>query len=158
MSFHMVNPYCRNIVLNFVVRPEHGERPFFVDPAYWASAKGMAVLCGYENGTGELVITANNLVPLGVYTAWFVTDGGPYPAVPKNSTFTGDGFDPNRLIVNSRGQLQYYITHLNYNPFVGIPANGRILRINSIVIALHTDNTTHGLRPGPHVEHIAGNV
>lgn len=150
--------FCKQIILNFVEDPVHGERPFHVNPAYWSSAKGKAILCGYKDNKGELVITAINLVPLGIYTAWFITDQGPYPAAPKNVTFSEDGFDPNRLIVNSKGQLQYYITHLNYNPFEGIPVGNRFLKIRSIVLALHTDNTTHGLEPGPHVEHIAGSL
>lgn len=149
-----MNRYCKNIVLN----SSTGERPFFTDPTYWASAKGAAVLCGYENNKGELIITANNLVPLGLYTAWFVTDTGSYPAAPKNVTFTSDGFDPNRLVVNSKGLLQYYIAHLDFNPFEGFPINGKVSKINSIVLALHTDNRTHGIEPGPHFAHLAGNL
>jgi hypothetical protein len=148
-----MNPFCRNIVLNIA---EQAEKPFYVDAAYWYSARGTAILCGYNNNTGQLVITAKNLVPLGVYTAWFITDHGPYPSAPKNSTFTEDGFDPNRLIVNSKGQLQYYVAHLDYNPFIGIPSDNKVHRIKSIILALHPDNTTHGLKPGPVIDHLEG--
>jgi hypothetical protein len=142
-------------MLNIV---ENVEKPFYVDQTYWSLARGQTILCGYDNNRGELIITAKSLLPIGVYTAWFITDKGPYPAAPQNSTFTEDGFDPNRLIVNSKGELQYYITHLDYNPFIGIPSDNQVLRIRSIILALHPDNTTHGLKPGPVVDHLAGHL
>lgn len=152
-----VNRVCKNIKLNSITQPKNGI-PFFVDKEYWASAKGAAVLCGYDNKRGELVITAYNLMPLGLYTAWFITESGSYPAAPKNVTFTEDGFDPNRLIVNSKGQLQYYIAHLDFNPFDGFPTNSKTSKITGIVLALHLDNRTNGIKPGPHVPHLSGSI
>jgi hypothetical protein len=148
-----MNQYCKNIT--FSVIPE--QKPSHIDANYWAKAKGTAILCGYPNNTGKLVITAQNLIPLGVYTAWFITDQGAYPSSPTNVEYTADGFDPNRLIVNSKGQLPYYIAHLNYNPFIGIP-NNAFGPVRSIVIAWHPDNLTHGLKPGPHNSHLSADV
>jgi hypothetical protein len=149
-----MNRFCKNITLSVV--PE--EKPFHIDVNYWSSGKGLAVLCGYMNNTGEVVISAENLIPLGVYTAWFITDKGPYPLSPINVTFTEDGFDPNRLIVNSKGQLPYYIAHLDYNPFNGIQTNNGVVSIRKIVLAWHPDNLTHGLKPGPHNSHLSGEL
>jgi hypothetical protein len=150
--------YCKSIPLKPILQPVHGEIPFYIKPEYWTSAIGNTMLCGYPDGTGQLVVRAKNLHPSGVYTVWFVTDQGAYPAAPKGATFTSDGFDPNRPIVNSKGELQYYIAHLNYNPIDGIPMNNQKMKILSVVLAFHPDNTTHGLVPGPHVEHLSGSV
>ncbi|WP_408008375.1 hypothetical protein ACJROX_27580 [Pseudalkalibacillus sp. A8] len=149
-----MNQFCKNITLN--VLPE--EKPNYISTEYWSASKGMGVLCGYPNNTGTFIVTAQNLVPSGVYTAWFVTDNGAYPSAPKNVIFTEDGYDPNRLIVNSKGQLQYYIAQLDYNPFEGIPTNDGKMPVRKIVLAFHQDNTTHGLKPGPHISHLSGEL
>jgi hypothetical protein len=52
-----MNQYCKNIT--FSVIPE--QKPSHIDANYWAKAKGTAILCGYPNNTGELVITAQTL-------------------------------------------------------------------------------------------------
>jgi hypothetical protein len=149
-----MNPFCKTINLNVLLE----ERPTYIAEEYWAESKGVAILCGYPNDTGELILRAYHLVPSGVYTSWFVTDNRAYPSAPKNVTFTEDGYDPNRLIVNSKGQLQYYIAHLDYDPLTGIPTDEGMLPIRKIVLALHPDNTTHGLQPGPHFSHLSGEL
>jgi hypothetical protein len=147
----MTNQLCKNISLRVI--PE--QKPSHIDMNYWSSAKGEAVLCGYPNNTGEVIITAQNLIPFGVYTAWFVTDQGSFPSAPKNITFTEDGFDPNRLIVNSKGLLPYYVAHFDYNPFIGIPLNG-LHPVKKVVLDWHPDHLTHGVTPGPHLSHLSG--
>lgn len=147
------NPNCKKVFLD-----EHGEKPDFVNADYWSSATGIATLCGYHPYCGEVVIIAQNLIPLGVYTAWFVTEEGAYPAAPKNVTYTEDSFDPNRLIVNSLGQLQYYIAHLDYNPLLGYPVDNSLVPIQKVVLALHTDGRTWGIKPGPHFSHLVGSM
>ncbi|MCF6095202.1 hypothetical protein L1765_14660 [Microaerobacter geothermalis] len=149
---------CIKVKLTVPEQPSHGGIPGYVKESYWRSAKGTAILCRYSDRHGEIIIEANNLLPLGVYTAWFVTDTGPYPAASRGATYTSDGFDPNRVIVNKNGQLQYYIAHLNFDPFKGVPIDSTVHKIKSIVLAFHTDGTTHGTIPGPHVEHLTGMV
>ncbi|MHB8171762.1 MAG: hypothetical protein ACYDG6_09485 [Thermincolia bacterium] len=155
---------CANILLKPApvypkVNNEHlGGIPEFISSAYWNSASGQAILCSWQNGQGELVVTATNLVPQGVYTAWFITDRGAMPAAPLRAEYTADGYDPNRLVVNMNGTLNYYIAHLDYDPFKGIPYDGGVARINSVVLAYHPDGQTHGRRVGPHYEHLMGLV
>jgi len=156
--------HCANVLLKPApVQPEaHNEHlggiPEAISSAYWNSASGRAILCSWQNGQGEIAVTAENLVPQGVYTAWFITDRGPYPAAPQGAEFTADGWDPNRLVVNKDGTLNYYIAHLDYDPFKGIPHEGGVARITAIVLAYHPDGQTHGRRLGPHFEHLMGPV
>ena len=59
----------------------------------------------------------------------------------------------NRLIVNGNGNLNYYIAPLDFNPFKGMPTPRGLAKIQKVILAFHTDGTTHGRSPGtPKVE------
>jgi hypothetical protein len=131
--------------LNFSV--VSANRPPVIDADYWAQAAAVGEVCGQKN-SGHIEVSARGLVPLGVYTLFFATDRGPFPAAPIDADYTADGFDPNRLIVNGNGVLNYYIAPLNFNPFKGIPVNGGIACIQGVSINFHGNRTTNGLSPG----------
>ncbi|VBB05407.1 Hypothetical protein LUCI_0616 [Lucifera butyrica] len=133
---------CR---LRFSVVPAN--RPAFVDPAFWAQARAKGEVCG-DGDTGYIEISAEGLVPLGVYTVFFLTDQGPYPAAPTGVYYTGDGGDPNRLTVNGAGAVSYYVAPLNYNPFHGISLLSGLHVIQGVIINFHSDRLSHGLSPG----------
>ena len=127
-------------------------RPPAIAQAFWLQATATGEICG-RGSEGHLQISAQGLISLGVYTAFFVTDRGLWPAAPLGAVYTADGFDPNRLIVNSNGVLNYYVAPLDFNPLRGIPTPGGLARISSIIISLHTDRLTHGLSIGePNVD------
>lgn len=122
-------------------------RPSALTVNYWTQATAVGEICG-EKQYGHIEISAQGLVSLGVYTVFFITDRGYFPAAPLNADYTSDGFDPNRLVVNSNGTLNYYIAQFNYNPFRGIPTTGGIAQIQAVAINFHSDRTTYGLSPG----------
>jgi hypothetical protein len=122
-------------------------RPSAVDATFWAQATATGEICG-DGNTGHIEISGQGLIPLGVYTVFFTTDRGPIPAAPTGADYTSDGFDPNRLVVNGNGILNYYIAPLNFNPFSGIPVTGGIATIQGVTINFHGDRSTNGLSPG----------
>jgi hypothetical protein len=122
-------------------------RPPTIAVPFWAQATAKGVVCGEDN-TGHIEVSAQGLVPLGVYTVWFLTDKGTFPAAPTNAAFTSDGADPNRLVVNSNGVLNYYIALLDFNPFKGVPITGGTATIQGVAITYNIDRTTHGTSPG----------
>ncbi|MCX7780314.1 MAG: hypothetical protein N2491_05245 [Negativicutes bacterium] len=132
--------------LEFAVIPQN--RPPTIDAGYWIQASAIGEVCGYDH-SGSISISAEGLVPLGVYTVWFATDRGLRPAAPLDAVYTADGFDPNRLVVNSDGILNYYIAPLDFNPFKGIPLPGGARAIiQRVVIGFHGNRTTNGTVPG----------
>ncbi|MDU2064329.1 MAG: hypothetical protein E6713_05740 [Sporomusaceae bacterium] len=122
-------------------------KPATVAANFWSQATATGEICG-EKQYGHIEITANGLLPLGVYTVFFITDRGYYPAAPLDAVYTSDGFDPNRLVVNSNGIVNYYIAQFNYNPFRGIPTASGLARIQGVAINYHLDRTTYGMSPG----------
>lgn len=139
------NGFCGCCRLIFAPIPAN--RPPAIDTAFWVQATARGEVCG-EPEAGHIEIRAQGLIPLGVYTLWFLTDRGPFPAAPLDANYAADGFDPNRLVVNANGVLNYYIAPLDYNPFRGIPVPGGFASIQSVVITLNTNRTTNGLSPG----------
>ena len=133
--------------LNFNILPAN--KPAAVDAGFWVQATASGEICGYDCG-GSISISAEGLIPLGVYTVWFETDRGLRPAAPTDAVFTADGFDPNRLVVNSDGILNYYVAPLNFNPFKGIPVQGSksTAIIYGVVIGFNSYRTTNGTVPG----------
>lgn len=150
--------HCVKVPLAVGTDPVHSRRPSFVDQGYWFSAGGEAYLCRWPNDRGEIIVTAKRLIPQGVYTVWFNTVGGVHPAAPTNIEWPADGFDPNRAIVDKNGNLYYYIAHLNYDPFTGYPAGTERHAVTQVILAYHTDGTTHGQQVGPHTDHLVGAV
>lgn len=122
-------------------------RPSWVALPAWLQATATGEICGKGN-EGHIEVSAQGLVPLGVYTLFFVTDRGVWPAAPLGVTYTADGFDPNRLIVNSDGTLNYYVAPLDYNPFRGIPTPNGVAKITNIIISMHTNRLTNGINLG----------
>lgn len=133
--------------LNFNILPVN--RPAAVDAGFWVQATASGEICGYDCG-GSISISAEGLIPLGVYTVWFETDRGLRPAAPTDAVYTADGFDPNRLVVNSDGILNYYVAPLNFNPFRGIPVQGSksTAIIYGVVIGFNSYRITNGTVPG----------
>ena len=125
-------------------------KPAMITTDFWMQATATGELCGHGN-CGSIAVSASGLIPAGIYTLWFLTDKGPYPAAPTDADFS-DGScncDPNRLLVNSAGILNYYIAPLNFNPFKGIPLEtGGVAKIQNVAIAYHSDRVTHGSSPG----------
>ncbi len=122
-------------------------RPSWVALASWLQATATGEICGKGN-EGHIQISAQGLVPLGVYTLFFVTDRGVWPAAPLGVVYTADGFDPNRLIVNSDGTLNYYVAPLDYNPLRGIPTPNGLAKITGVIISMHTNRLTNGINLG----------
>lgn len=133
--------------LDFTILPAN--RPPAIDAGFWVQATASGEVCGYDGG-GSISISAEGLIPLGVYTVWFATDRGLRPAAPTDAVYTADGYDPNRLVVNSDGVLNYYIAPLDFNPFSGIPLPNSKSRaiIQGVVIGFHSNRTTNGIVPG----------
>lgn len=125
-------------------------KPPTIDGGYWVQATATGEVCGYDNNTGSISISAEKLIPQGVYTVWFVTDRGLRPAAPTDAIYTADGLDPNRLMVNSAGVLNYYIAPLDFNPLRGIPLTGSKVRaaIQGVIIGFHSNRITNGTVPG----------
>lgn len=125
-------------------------KPPAIDAGFWVQATASGEVCGFDNGSGSISISAEGLIPQGVYTVWFVTDRGLRPAAPTDAVYTADGFDPNRLVVNGAGILNYYIAPLNFNPLRGIPLTGNKGRaiIQGVVIGFHSNRLTNGAVPG----------
>ena len=134
--------------LEFDILPTN--RPSAIDARFWVRATASGEVCGYDNDSGSISLSAEGLIPLGVYTAWFVTDRGLKPAAPTDAIYTADGLDPNRLVVNSDGVLNYYIAPLNFNPFRGIPLPESKVKavIQGVVIGFNSNRTTNGMVPG----------
>lgn len=130
-----------------IFTPIPANRPPVIDPAYWVQATAIGEVCG-EGNEGHIEVSAQGLIPLGVYTIWFITDRGPFPAAPLDATYTSDGFDPNRLVVNGDGILNYYIAPLDYNPFRGIPVPGGVANVQGVAITFNSNRTTNGVSPG----------
>ncbi len=139
------NDLCGCYCLKFSTAPAN--RPPAIDANFWAQATATGEVCG-EGCEGYIEVSAKGLIPLGVYTLWFMTDKGPFPAAPLNANYGSDGYDPNRLVVNSNGVLNYYVAPLDYNPFKGIPILGGCAKVQGVSIAFNSDRTTHGLSPG----------
>jgi hypothetical protein len=137
-----LNGCCR---LVFAVVPAN-RAPIISVPA-WAQATAKGIIGG-DGNSGHIEISATGLVPVGIYTAWFLTDHGAFPASPTTAVFTSDGYDPNLLVVNSNGVLSYYIALLDFNPFRGIPITGGTATIQSVAITYNIDRTTHGMSQG----------
>lgn len=133
--------------LKFTILPAN--RPPAIDAGFWVQATASGEVCGYNN-CGNISISAEGLIPLGVYTAWFVTDRGLRPAAPTDAVYTADGYDPNRLVVNSDGILNFYIAPLDFNPFRGIPLpnSKNMAIIQGVVIGFHSNRMTNGTIPG----------
>jgi hypothetical protein len=132
--------------LEFAVIPQN--RPPTVDAGFWIQARAEGEVCGCD-GTGSISISAEGLLPQGVYTVWFTTDRGLRPAAPIDADYTADGFDPNRLVVNSNGILNYYIAPLDFNPLKGIPLpGGSRAIIQGVIIGYHLNRITNGMVPG----------
>ena len=133
--------------LNFNILPAN--RPPIIDAGFWVQATASGEICGYD-GFGSISISAEGLIPLGVYTVWFATDRGLRPAAPTDAIYTADGYDPNRLVVNGAGILNYYVAPLDFNPLVGIPLPNSKNRaiIQGVVIGYHSNRTTNGTTPG----------
>lgn len=125
-------------------------RPPMIDAGFWVQATASGEVCGYDNCNGSISLSAEGLIPQGIYTAWFLTDRGLKPAAPTDAIYTADGLDPNRLVVNSDGVLNYYIAPLDFNPFRGIPVTGsnRKAIIQGVVIGFHSNRMTNGMIPG----------
>ncbi|MDF2633950.1 MAG: hypothetical protein K0R78_824 [Pelosinus sp.] len=124
-----------------------GNRPSWIALASWLQATATGEICGRGN-EGHIEVSAQGLVPLGVYTLFFVTDRGVWPAAPLGVVYTSDGFDPNRLIVNSDGILNYYVAPLDYNPLRGIPTPSGLAKITGVIISMHTNRLTNGISLG----------
>lgn len=135
---------CR---LRFTILPAN--RPPAIDAGFWVQATASGEVCGYDE-CGSISISAEGLIPLGVYTVWFTTDRGLRPAAPTDAVYTSDGYDPNRLVVNSDGILNYYVAPLNFNPLLGIPLPNSKSRavILGVVIGYHSNRLTNGTVPG----------
>lgn len=132
--------------LEFTVMPQN--RPPAVDAGFWIQATAAGEICGCDD-TGSISISAEGLIPLGVYTVWFATDRGLRPAAPLDANYSADGFDPNRLVVNSNGILNYYSAPLDYNPLSGIPLPGGFRAIIlRVIIGFHSNRLTNGTVPG----------
>ncbi|SMC91069.1 hypothetical protein [Sporomusa malonica] len=133
--------------LEFDILPAN--RPPVIDAGFWVQATATGEVCGYDGG-GSISISAEGLIPQGVYTVWFATDRGLRPAAPTDAIYTADGLDPNRLVVNSDGVLNYYIAPLDFNPFRGIPlSNGKTAAIvQGVIIGFHGNRMTNGTVPG----------
>jgi len=136
--------------LDFEVMPAN--RPTMISAPFWAQATAEGEMCGQGN-EGHIQISAKGLVIFGVYTLFFATDKGPFPAGPRMADYTGDGFDPNRLVVNGEGILSYYVAPLDFNPFKGIPTSTGLAKIIGVTINYHPNGNTNGLSPGvPNVD------
>lgn len=122
-------------------------RPPAIALAFWLQPTATGEICGKGN-EGHIQVSAKGLVPLGVYTIFFVTDRGLWPAAPLGAVYTSDGYDPNRLVVNSDGVLNYYVAPLDFNPLRGIPTPGGVAKITGVIISLHSDRLTYGLSIG----------
>ncbi len=122
-------------------------RPPAIALSFWLQATATGEICGRGN-EGHIQIAAQGLIPLGVYTLFFVTDRGVWPAAPLGVVYTSDGFDPNRLIVNSNGTLSYYVAPLDYNPLRGIPTPSGLAKITSVIISFHSNRLTNGISLG----------
>lgn len=133
--------------LEFTVLPAN--KPPVIDAGFWVQATASGEVCG-EGNCGSISLSAEGLIPQGVYTAWFITDRGLRPAAPTDAVYMSDGLDPNRLVVNSAGILNYYIAPLNFNPFRGIPLPGTKARaiIQGVVIGFNGNRLTNGTVPG----------
>ncbi|HML35573.1 MULTISPECIES: hypothetical protein [Sporomusa] len=133
--------------LDFVIMPIN--RPPDIDAGFWVQATANGEVCGYD-GCGTISISAEGLIPLGVYTVWFATDRGLRPAAPTDAVYTADGFDPNRLVVNDNGILNYYVAPLDFNPFRGIPIprTKTMAIIQGVIIGFHSNRRTNGTAPG----------
>ena len=68
--------------LNFEVIPAN--RFSMISVPFWAQATAEGELCGQGN-EGHIQISAKGLVIFGVYTAFFITDKGPFPAGASGS-------------------------------------------------------------------------
>ena len=133
--------------LDFVIMATN--RPPDIDAGFWVQATASGEVCGYD-GCGTISISAEGLIPLGVYTVWFATDRGLRPAAPTDAVYTADGFDPNRLVVNDNGVLNYYIAPLDFNPLRGIPIprTKTLAIIQGVIIGFHSNRRTNGTVPG----------
>ncbi len=138
-----VNDCCCDLI--FETMPAN--RPSAIALAFWIQPTATGEICGKGN-VGHIELTAQGLIPLGVYTAFFLTDRGVWPAAPLGVVYTSDGFDPNRLIVNSNGTLNYYVAPLDYNPFRGIPTPTGLAKITGVIISLHSNRLTNGISLG----------
>jgi len=138
--------YCDGCC-DLIFEPMPANRPAAITSAFWLQATATGEICGRCN-EGHIQISAQGLIPLGVYTVFFTTDRGVWPAAPIGVVYTSDGFDPNRLIVNSKGTLSYYVAPLDYNPLRGIPTPSGLAKITGVIISLHTDRLTNGLSLG----------
>ena len=136
-----LNGCCR---LVFSVVPAN-RAPIISVPAWaQATAKG---LVGGDCNTGHIEVSAQGLIPVGLYTLWFLTDHGPFPAAPTNAVFSDCGYNPNLLVVNGNGVLSYYIALLDFNPFRGIPITGGVATIQSVAIVYNVCRTTDNNLP-----------
>ena len=131
--------------LRFEVAPAN--RPPMIAAPFWLQATATGEICGHGN-EGHVQVAALGLVPFGVYTLFFTTDRGPWPAGPLDASYTGDGFDPNRLVVNGEGILSYYVAPLDFNPLKGVPTPSGLAKILGVVINYHPNGSTNGLSPG----------
>lgn len=131
--------------LKFDVMPAN--RPAMIAVPFWAQATAEGELCG-QGCEGHIQLSAQGLVLFGVYTAFFITDKGYFPAGPKDADYTGDGFDPNKLVVNGQGVLSYYVAPLDFNPFKGIPTPNGLAKLIGVSINYHPNGNTNGLTPG----------
>lgn len=132
--------------LVFRVLPQN--RPPAIDAGFWIQATASGEVCGCDD-SGTISISAEGLIPLGVYTVWFITDRGLRPAAPMDAVYTADGYDPNRLVVNGDGILNYYVAPLDFNPFRGIPLpNGGRAIVQGVLIGFNSNRTTNGRVPG----------
>lgn len=101
------------------------------DSETWMAASGTASVIDHQNGSHIIEITADDLVPDGIYTIWWVNeatfgmDMGPGGGLPAN-TFTADheGNAATQIAVDSDNDYQM------------------------MVIAYHADHRTHGDMPG----------
>lgn len=105
--------------------------PDGIDADTWMDASGTASVTDRQNGSDVIELTAEGLVPDGIYTIWWVNeatfgmDMGPGGGLPAN-TFTADheGNAHARLTVDSDNDYQM------------------------MVVAYHADHRTHGDMPG----------
>lgn len=137
----------KNCCCDLIFETMPANRPPAIALAFWLQPTAVGEVCGKGN-EGYIEISAQGLIPLGVYTVFFVTDRGVWPAAPLNVVYTSDGFDPNRLIVNSNGTLNYYVAPLDYNPLRGIPTPSGLAKITGVIISFHSNRLTNGINLG----------
>ena len=140
------NSHCDGCcVLNFEVMPAN--RPAMISVPFWAQATAEGEICG-QGSEGHVQVAAQGLIPFGVYTLFFATDRGAWPAGPLGASYTGDGFDPNKLVVNGEGIVSYYVAPLDFNPLRGIPTPNGVAKIIGVTINYHPNGSTNGMSPG----------